>query len=275
MPVRLAANISLLFTEVPYLDRPAAAAASGFAAIETWWPFGADPEPSASEVDAFLAAVAAAGVELAACDFFGGDLPAGERGVVSLPDRAGEFRKSTQVMARIAEDTGCGLFNALYGVRDERFDVAEQDATALANFRYAAEVAASVGGTVLIEALACGENGAYPLASPSDVAGVIDACGRRNVAMLADYYHFARNGYDFQAVLGSSAALIRHVQVADAPGRHEPGTGTIDFAGLFRALEASGYTGWVGAEYRPAGSTAAGLHWATDFGIELAGKAEL
>jgi hydroxypyruvate isomerase len=275
MPVRLAANISLLFTDVPYLERPAAAAAAGFTAIESWWPFGANPEPSMPQVDDLLAAITAADVELVALNFFAGDMPAGERGVVSLPDRVDEFRRSAEIVARIGVNTGCALFNALYGVRDERFDPARQEVTAIANLQYAAQVVGLASGTVLIEALARGENGTYPLVSPGDVAKVIEDCGEPNVAMLADFYHFAQNGYDFTTVLNSFSPLIAHIQVADAPGRHEPGTGEIDFAALFHAVDTSGYVGWVGAEYRPVASTTAGLHWIADFGLNLGGKVEV
>lgn len=269
MPVRLAANISLLFTEIPYLDRPSAAAAAGFAAIETWWPFGVNPYPSAAEVGRLLEAVARADVQLVAVNFFAGDMPSGERGVVSLPDRIEDFRRSTEVMLRIGAETGCERFNALYGVRDERFGVAEQDATAIGNLRYAAEVVGQAGGTVLVEALARGENGAYPLSSPDDVIRVVEECGLPNVAMLADFYHLTRNGYDFTPVLDRYLPKIAHMQVADVPGRHEPGTGDINFPALFRAIQASGYIGWVGAEYRPLGDTASGLRWAADLGLFL------
>jgi hydroxypyruvate isomerase len=273
MPIRLAANISLLFTEVPYLERPAAAAAAGFEAIETWWPFGADPVPSTSAVDGFLAAVSAADVELVALNFFAGDMPAGERGVASLPDRTDEFRASARIAARIAASTGCARFNALYGVRDERFGAAAQHGTAIANLQHAAEIVGAAGGTVLVEALARGENGAYPLTSPDDVAQVIGDCDAANLAMLADFYHFAQNGHDFISVLNGFSPLIAHMQVADAPGRHEPGTGDIDFAALFRAVDATGYTGWVGAEYRPLSGTVAGLSWTADLGLILPRKA--
>src|SRR5262249_28224706 len=119
---KIAANISLLFAEKPYLERPAAAAAAGFSAIETWWPFGADPSPPAVEVERLVAAVDRAGVELVACNLFAGDMPAGERGVVSLPDRRDDLHASLSVIDELGRRTGCRLFNALYGVRDERFD---------------------------------------------------------------------------------------------------------------------------------------------------------
>lgn len=254
---RVAANISLLFGELPYPERPAAAADAGFDGVETWWPFGADAAPPPAEVDAFLRALDDAGVALVACNLFAGDMPAGERGVVSLPDRIPELRASLEPLTRIAHETGCALFNALYGVRDERFSPDAQDELAIETLR---EVADALPGTVLVEALAAGENGAYPLTSPDDVLRVLDACARDNVRMLADVYHFARNGFDPVAVLDEHLPSIAHVQVADAPGRHEPGTGELDFASIFGRLDGS-YAGWVGAEYRPAGETAAGLGW--------------
>lgn len=272
MTIRLAANISLLFSEQPYLERPAAAAAAGFTAVETWWPFGADPAPSTADIDAFLAAVGASGLQLVALNFFAGDMPAGDRGLVSNPGRADEFRSSTATVVQIAEQTGCQLFNALYGVRDASFDPRAQDRVATDNLRFAADALAPINGTVLVEALADGENGAYPLRTPSDVIAVLDFVDRSNVKLLADFYHYARNGFDYPAVLADGIDRIGHVQIADAPGRHEPGTGEIDFAGLFGALTAAGYDGWTGAEYRPDGATIDGLHWIADLGLELGGR---
>lgn len=261
MPKKLAANISLLFAEKPYLERPAAAAAARFSAIETWWPFGADPSPSADEVEQLLDAVDRAGVELVACNLFAGDMPAGERGVISLPDRRDDLHASLPVLEQIGRRTGCELFNALYGVRDERFDPAEQDAVALENLAFAADAVGRHGGTILVEPLAQGENGAYPLTSPAQIRDVVESTGRQNVRMLADVYHLARNGFGYADVLAEYLPLIGHVQFADAPGRNEPGTGELDFDGLFRLLDDVGYDGWVAAEYRPKETTEAGLGW--------------
>jgi hydroxypyruvate isomerase len=271
MRVQCAPNISLLFTEHPMLDRPSEVARHGFAAAECWWPFGADPYPSDAEVDAFVAVLNAAGVRLVGLNFYAGDMPGGERGVLSHPDRQQDFRASVTTVMLIAQATGCRAFNALYGVRDGRFAVGEQDQCALDNLAFAAAAAAEIGGVVLVEALASGENGAYPLCTPADVVGVLDAAaaaGAANVRMLADFYHFARNGVDWRDVLGAHSDRIGHVQVADSPGRHEPGTGTIDFPGLFSAL-ADGYAGWVGLEYRPQTTTSAGLRWISDLGLQF------
>lgn len=258
------ANISLLFTEVPLLERPAAAKAEGFDVIECWWPFPV-PVPGSRDVDAFVTAIADAGVRLEALNFYAGDMPSGERGVLSLPGRTEEFRASVEVLASIAAQTGCALFNALYGVRADGVTPAEQDELATENLAFAAAAVAPIGGTVLLEALAEGENGAYPLTSPAQVSEVIRrvraASGAANVRMLADFYHFTRNGFGWAEVIDGYLPEVGHVQVADAPGRHQPGTGGIDFPALFGALESAGYEGCVGLEYRPDGSTHDSLAW--------------
>lgn len=256
---RYAVNCSLLFTELPLLDRPAAAAAAGFDAVEFWWPF-ADTVPAEAEVAAFLAAVDSAGVRLVQLNFAAGDMPAGERGLVSDPARSAEFRANVDAVAAIAERTGTRAFNALYGVRLPGVEAAEQDAVAAANLAYAAS---TVDGTVLVEPLTRGENGDYPLATAAEVLAVLDRVPADNVALLADLYHLTSNGDDLHEVITAYAARIGHVQVADAPGRHEPGTGAIDFAAAFADLDAVGYTGYVGLEYHPLKSTVDSLGWLT------------
>jgi hydroxypyruvate isomerase len=264
MSLNFAANISLLFTEVPILRRPAAARAAGFDIIESWWPF-ATAEPDAREVDAFVTAIADAGVRLEALNCFAGDLPGGDRGVLSVPGRSAEFRASLDILTSIAAQTGCALFNALYGVRTDQATPHEQDELAAENLALAARAVSSLGGTVLLEPLAAGENGSYPLTGPDQVLSVIrrvrEASGAGNIRLLADFYHLTRNGFDWDEVIGKYFSLIGHVQIADAPGRHQPGTGAIPFDRLFAALEDAGYEGSVGIEYRPLGSTEDSLAW--------------
>jgi hydroxypyruvate isomerase len=264
MSLRFDANISLLFTEVPVLKRPAAAKAAGFEVIESWWPF-ATAVPAAAEVDGFVAAIADAGVRLEALNFFGGDLPGGDRGLLSIPARSAEFRDSVAVLADIAGRTGCARFNALYGVRVPGVAAAEQDELATENLAFAAAAVAPLGGTVLVEPLAGGENGSYPLTSPDGVLAVIDrvrdTAGAVNLALLADFYQLARNGFGWREVIDGYLPRFGHVQIADSPGRHQPGTGTIAFDELFAALSDAGYPGFTGIEYRPLGSTEDSLAW--------------
>ena len=267
MALSFEVNLSILFTELPLLERPAAAAAAGFGAVEFWWPF-ADAVPADADVDAFVHALRDAGVSLVALNFFAGDMPAGERGLVSWPQRRREFRDSVDVLVAIAERTGARRFNALYGQRLPGVDPAEQDALAAENLAYAARAVSSVDGVVLVETLARGENGAYPLCTVAEALAVVDRMcsegGVDNVALLYDTYHLARNGEDVVAVAAAQAERIGHVQVADAPGRHQPGTGELPFEEIFAALQRGGYDGWVGCEYKPLGPSAGSFGWLAD-----------
>ena len=249
-------NCSILFTELPLLDRPAAAAAAGFGAVEFWWPFGDSPVPADREADAFLGAIADAGVALAGLNFAAGDLAEGHRGWLSLPARSAAFRDNIQACAGIAGRAGCRVLNALYGNRVDGVPEPEQDELATANLTLAAQAAGQVGATVVIEALNGYESPRYPLLSATAAVAVADkvraASGLANVAFLADLYHLGRMGEDLAAVLAGYSAVIGHVQVADVPGRGAPGTGEIDFGPLFGQLAASGYRGRVGLEYKPA-----------------------
>jgi len=252
-PVRWAVNCSILFPGVPLLDRPAAAAAAGFDAVEFWWPFPT-ATPADPEVDAFVAAVEDAGVRLVGLNFAAGDMGAGDRGLVSWPGREAEFRESVAVAVAIGERLGTGIFNALYGNRIE--GATGQDELAAENLRHAA--AAATGATVVLEPLSGADR--YPLRTADDVLAVIDRVGHPNLGLLADLYHLAVNGDDLDAVIAKHPDRIAHVQVADAPGRHEPGTGTIPFDRHLATLSAAGYRGHVACEYVP---TTAGFGWLT------------
>ncbi|GIJ45445.1 hydroxypyruvate isomerase [Virgisporangium aliadipatigenens] len=257
--LRFDVNLSILFTELPLLERPAAARAAGFDAIEFWWPFPV-AVPDDADVDRFVDAVAAAGVSLVGLNFFAGDLPAGDRGLLSWPGRRAEFRDSVAVAIDIAERLGCPAFNALYGNRVDGYAPAAQDELALENLTFAGEAAARIGASVLLEPLSGAPR--YPLRRAADALAVLDRLPRRtNLRLLADLYHLAVNGDDLGAVVRGLIGRIGHVQLADAPGRHEPGTGALDVRGLLTALGAAGYTGHVGLEYVPSVSTVDSFGW--------------
>jgi hydroxypyruvate isomerase len=262
-------NCSILFTELPLLERPAAAKAAGFDAVEFWWPF-TEPEPGDHEVDAFITALANAGVSLVSLNFAAGDMAAGERGWLSLPERSGDFRANIPVCAGIAKRTGCTRLNALYGNRVEGVAPERQEELAAINLMLAAEAAAEIGVTVLIEALNSYESPAYPLVSAAGAVGVAElvsaAAGdsqQPTARFLADLYHLARMGEDLAGVLSGYQQWIGHVQIADVPGRGAPGTGTIGYEALLRQLAAQGYPGYVGLEYKPADprSSAGSFGW--------------
>lgn len=251
MTARYLVNCSTLFTDVPVLERPAAARAAGFDAIEFWWPF---PEalPSHAEVEAFVAAIQDAGVHLASLNFFAGDMPAGDRGVVSWPGREQELRENVELAVDLGERLGIRVFNALYGNRIDGVSPDAQDELAIENLMLAARAAARVGATVLVEPLSGAPR--YPLTLAAHVSGVLDrltAVGVENVGMLADLYHLAVNGEDVIRMLDEHRDNVVHVQIADAPGRGAPGTGDLPLQEWISDLERGGYDGLVGLEYLP------------------------
>jgi hydroxypyruvate isomerase len=256
------ANISLLFGEVPFERRPAAAAAAGFTAIECWWPF-TGATPSTREVDAFVAAIADAGVQLRALNFFAGDMAGGERGIASHPGRRAEFDDSVAIAVDIGARLDVTGFNALYGNRLPGLSPAEQDEAALQALAAATEQADAIGATVLVEPVSGVE--AYPLKLASDALSVIRGVRERvrmgRIALLADLYHLTVNGDDVFGLIAHHVDQIGHVQLADAPGRHEPGTGNAPITELVDLLAVAGYTGGLGLEYVPVGDTVAGLEW--------------
>jgi len=248
--LRFDVNCSILFTELPLLARPAAARTAGFGAVEFWWPFE-EMTPSDADADAFVTALADAGVELVSLNFHTGDMAAGDRGLVSVPAAAAAFRENIAACAEIARRTGCTRLNAAYGNRLEGVDPAAQDEIAIENLTLAAEAAAKAGALVLVEAINSVDVPAFPLDSSAAAMAVIDKVPAANVAFLADLYHLARMGEDLPQTLSACRDRIGHVQIADPPGRGAPGTGTLDFEPLFAQLAAQGYAGSVGLEYLP------------------------
>ena len=253
---RFNVNLSILFTELPLLERPAAARAAGFTAVELWWPWPDSPTPEQSELDSLRAAIEDAGVRLTGLNFYAGQLPGPDRGALSVPGAESErFRANIEVAAGLAESLGCGALNALYGNRIEGVDPAEQDALALENLVLAARAAERIGAILLVEALNRPESPRYPLVSAPAAVEVVDrvnaATGLDNARFLMDLYHLSMNGEDLPSVIDEFAAKTGHVQIADNPGRGAPGTGTLPLADHLDRLRKAGYAGWVGLEYKP------------------------
>jgi hydroxypyruvate isomerase len=260
--LRYEVNCSILFTELPLPERPAAARRAGFDAVELWWPF-AVAVPSDREVEGLVRAVEDAGVRLVGLNFFAGDMPGGDRGLVSWPARSAEFRDNVEVTVGIGERLGCRAFNALYGNRVEGADPAAQDELAVENLAIAGRAAARIGGTVLVEPVSGAPR--YPLVTAADAVGVIDRVGSEtgvaNLGFLCDLYHLAVNGDDLDRAIDTYGDRVAHVQIADAPGRNEPGTGDLDLDRYLARLAAAGYRGWVGLEYKPSGASADSFAW--------------
>ncbi|MFJ5222267.1 TIM barrel protein [Streptomyces sp. NPDC088400] len=254
---RFDVNLSILFTELPLLERPAAAAAAGFTAVELWWPWPDNPTPPQAELDALKKALDGAGTRLVGLNFYAGQLPGPDRGALSVPGEESErFRANVEVAADFAASVGCTALNALYGNRVEGVEAQAQDALALENLVTAARAADRVGATLLIEALNKPESPRYPLVSAESAIEVVDrvnaATGLGNTAFLLDLYHLSMNdGEDLNEVIDRYADRTGHVQIADNPGRGAPGTGSLPLEDLLGRLRETGYDGWVGLEYKP------------------------
>ncbi|GAA5165702.1 hydroxypyruvate isomerase family protein [Ornithinimicrobium tianjinense] len=258
--VRWVANLSMLFNELPLLERPAAARAAGFEDVEMWWPFDGRAVPRPTEVDRLVEVIVEAGVHLTAMNLFAGFMAQGDRGVLSHPDRAAEFGSCLDTAVTFAQRLGVKLFNAPYGLCLPDLPEDVQARTALRSLGSAATRLDEVGGTVLIEPLSGAPD--YPLRSTQDAVEVIESVRRTsglpNVALLLDQYHLERNGFD---PLPDARTLeyVRHVQVAESPSRGEPGSGAGRVAAFVDALLARGYQGAVALEYKPTTTTAESL----------------
>lgn len=251
-------NCSILLTELPLLERPAAAKKAGFDAVEFWWPFPTST-PTDADVAEFEKAITDAGVQLTGLNFNAGNMPGGDRGLVSWPERSEEFRANLAVVAGIGERLGCKGFNALYGNRTDHATPEVQDALAVENLVLAAKAVAPFGGTVLLEPVSGTE--AYPLKTAADAMAVIEkvkAQGVNNVKLLADFYHLSVNGDDVAAVVRDYAAEFGHIQIADAPGRGEPGSGELPLQEWIEKSQSLGYDGHIGLEYKAAQEQAFG-----------------
>ncbi len=258
-------NCSILMQEKSVPERLRTVAQAGFEAVEFWWPFPT-ATPSDVEVTAFIDAIRTSGLQLTELNLFAGDMPAGDRGVLSWPGRDGELVASAHIARAIGEALGTKLFNALYGNRIAGTPVAAQDALAIRNLQTIAPILAPIGGTVMIEPVS--GVAAYPIKTAADTVAVLDRARAQgapgNLGALFDLYHLAVNGDDVAVAIREYGDRAVHVQLADAPGRGAPGTGELPLADWVRSLRAIGYDGAVALEYSaPAGDPFAGLDLTT------------
>ncbi|WP_448206070.1 2-oxo-tetronate isomerase [Azospirillum sp. sgz302134] len=252
---RLAANLSMMFTEVPFLDRFTAAAEAGFRAVEFLFPYEF-PEADLARRKAD------SGVSVALFNLHPGDWAAGERGLACLPDREVEFVESVERALIYAAALDCPTLHVMAGIPPE--GLSRKDALALyaERLRHAAHRAADHDRTVVIEPLNHRDMPGYLLRTTDEAAQVIEAVDRPNLKLQFDLYHAQIMEGDLTTRLRRLAPLIGHVQIAGVPDRHEPDTGECDPHHLLRVLDEIGYRGWVGCEYRPKAGTLAGLGWA-------------
>jgi hydroxypyruvate isomerase len=246
--MKFCANVSILFKESPFLERFERAAAAGFPAVEFWWPAG----ESLNEVEA---AIRDAGLQVALFNFDAGDMAAGDRGMLSDPDRVHRFRENVPVALDLARRLGCERMNALVGLERSPSEREAQLALAAENVRWAADEAAPHGIDITIEAVNTFENGPYLVPTTRRSAAFIDTVDRPNVRIQWDAYHMQRMEGNLVATVTEFLPRIGHIQIADSPGRGEPGTGEINFPFVLDAIEALGYEGWIGLEYNPTTAT--------------------
>jgi hydroxypyruvate isomerase len=250
---RFSANIGFLFQERPLLDRFGAAAAAGFRAVEL-----ADPYLQTAEIAAQLDAH---GLACVLVNLPMGDRARGEKGIACLPDRVAEFRDGVALAADTARTLRCPRVNCMAGVAPAGADPALLRATFVDNVRFAARELRKAGVAVCLEALNTVERPGFFLHGSRQAAELIAAVGEDGVTFQLDLYHMQIMEGDLGALIDRLGPLIGHVQLADFPGRHEPGTGEIPFPALFAQLDRAGYRGWVGAEYVPSRLTEETLGW--------------
>jgi len=251
---RFAANLSYLFTEVPFERRFVAAAEAGFTAVEFHFPYAFEPARLAD-------AAHAAGVEVVLFNLPPGDWAAGERGIACHPDRVDEFRRGVGLAVEYARTLRCPRLNCLAGIVPAGADAATARATLVANLRFAADALAAAGLTLLLEPINTRDMPGFFVATSRQAIDIIAEAGAPNLRLQYDVYHAQVMEGDLARTLEALLPGIGHIQVADCPGRHEPGSGEINFPFLFGHLDRIGYAGWVGCEYAPATDTAASLRW--------------
>jgi hydroxypyruvate isomerase len=251
---RFAANLSMRFTEVPFLDRFERAARAGFEAVEFLFPYA----HTAQEIKQRLEAN---GLQIVLHNLPAGDWDAGERGIACHPDRVEEFREGVERAIGYAQALGVPQLNCLAGKAPAGVDAATLRRTFVGNLRHAATRLGDAGLRLLIEPINPFDIPGFYLNRTDQAIAILDEVGASNVFVQYDIYHAQRTEGELAATLQKHLARIAHVQLADNPGRNEPGTGEINYPYLFAHLDRIGYQGWVGCEYKPAQGTEAGLGW--------------
>ena len=255
---KFAANLTMLFTEHPFLDRFEHAAKAGFKAVEFLFPYAWPAEEIRQRLDAN-------GLTLILHNLPAGDWDAGERGIACLPDRVAEFREGVAKAIVYAQALGVKQLNCLAGKAPEGVadDVLRQ--TFVENLRFAAAELKKAGLRLLIEPINTFDIPGFYLNRTTQAVSILVEVGADNAFVQYDIYHAQRMEGELAATMQKYLPRIGHIQLADNPGRNEPGTGEINYAFLFAHLDRIGYDGWIGCEYKPATTTEAGLGWRAQF----------
>ncbi|KQP02323.1 hydroxypyruvate isomerase [Pseudorhodoferax sp. Leaf265] len=251
---QFAANLTMLFNEVPFLDRFERAAHAGFQAVEFMFPY----PYSAADI---LARLQEHQLQLVLHNLPAGDWDAGERGIACIPGREREFRTGVGQAIEYARVLGARQLNCLVGKTPAGVDAAQVHATLVDNLRYAALQLADAGIKLLVEPVNSYDIPGFHLNRSAQTLALLDELGTANAYLQYDIYHMQRMEGELAATIARHLPRIAHIQLADNPGRNEPGTGEINYPFLFAHLDRIGYQGWIGCEYKPAARTEDGLAW--------------
>lgn len=251
---KFAANLTMLFTELPFLDRFAAARAAGFEAVEYLFPYDWPRQELAARLKEH-------GLQQVLHNLPAGDWAAGERGIACHPDRVAEFRAGVARAIEYAHALGCPQLNCLAGKLPAGVDPAKARTTFIANLRFAAAQLQANNLRLLVEPINTFDIPGFFLTRTDQALALIEEVDADNLFLQYDIYHAQRMEGELAGTLARHLPSIGHIQLADNPGRNEPGTGEINYAFLFRHLDALGWQGWIGCEYKPRSTTAEGLGW--------------
>lgn len=251
---KLSANLTMLFNEVDFLDRFEQAARAGFKGVEYLFPYAWDKKQLAERLNKH-------GFVQVLHNLPAGNWQAGERGIACLPGREGEFRDGVGTAIEYAKTLGCPRLNCLVGKTPQGVPPDKVRQTLVENLRFAANALEKEGIRLLIEPLNDQDMPGFYLGRTRDAFQLMEEVNHTNLFLQYDIYHMQIMEGNLTKTLLRNLARIGHIQLADVPGRHEPGTGEINFTNLFRFIDEAGYDGWIGCEYIPAGKTVEGLKW--------------
>lgn len=257
---KLAANLSMLFNEVPFLERFEAAANAGFKGVEFLFPYAYPVADIAARLDTHR-------LQLVLHNLPAGSWERGERGIACHPDRVEEFQEGVADAMRYAGALGVKQVNCLAGIMPKDVSREQAQATLVANLRYAADKLKPAGIRLLIEPINTYDIPGFFLSGTAQALDLIAATGSDNIFVQYDIYHMQRMEGELANTIKANLASIGHVQLADNPGRFEPGTGEINYRYLFTLLDELGYDGWIGCEYKPRAATIDGLGWRAAHGL--------
>jgi hydroxypyruvate isomerase len=255
---KFAANLTMLFGEHEFLDRFKAAADAGFKGVEYLFPYSYEKEQLVERLTAH-------GLTQVLHNLPAGDWAKGERGIACQPDRVGEFQDGVETAIEYASTLGCKQVNCLAGITPQKASPDKVRGTFVANLRFAAEKLKSAGVRFVIEPCNTRDIPGFYLSRSQQALDIIDEVGSDNLSLQYDIYHMQIMEGDLAPTIERNLSKIRHMQVADNPGRNEPGTGEINYPFLFQFIDKLGYGGWIGCEYKPAKTTTQGLGWAKPY----------